>query len=141
MPRQVITNSGIGRADVEQLLLDRQWHSVTEVIQALAPRINPEEASRKYVHDVGGGPKQEEYKKRRAAEPPDVQVAMGKKKIVENLLHGHIFEVVLTADPASFEKQKMVRLAIWYCWSCGASQNGQGDSQRRLCSKCADAIA
>lgn len=143
--REVNTNSGICRADVVKLLLDREWHSMTEVVQALAPKISPEEASRIYITAVGGRngtvDKRQEYMQRRASEPEDVRVALGKKKIVERIVYSdRRIETKSVGDPVTYERQAMIRLSYWHCWSCGAEQNGNGCEAKRLCKTCAEVM-
>jgi hypothetical protein len=136
--REVPTNSGVCKADIIKLLRDRQWHPATELVQTLSARINPETACRIFVRKSGGN--DEQAAKKRAELPDDVRVAMGKRKIIDGLIHGDPFETAYETDTATFEKRKMVRLVGWHCWSCGVKQNGTGHEDKHLCRECAEAI-
>lgn len=127
---------------VRESLRDRKWRSLPEIMQAV--QIPPERSSRRYI-DSGDefrtGNDKEAARLLRASEPPENQVAKGKRIIVCAAIsflkaNGEVIER-MEYDPVMARDEKLYKFVRCYCYSCGKGvSSSDGLLKPMLCIEC-----
>lgn len=128
----------IPRHELRRAMADRAWHSLPELLAHFGPTIPPEDAGeaartlqRKDLHQLQA----------------DYYAALGRRQIL--LISLNAAAATTPTDPHPLLRRRgppkkpdlnEYALARWYCYSCGAPQDGE-PTPRRLCPDCAAVIS
>ena len=115
------------RDPLRQLLRDRKWWSISRIVSAFRDEISPDRASQVFVSCSRGGQGD------RAELPLHVQIEEGLLLLVSDALNRSIRDGLLEGRHDG--RYQEVRLAEWFCWSCGLEMHGDRQ-EPGLCHEC-----
>lgn len=132
--KRSVRDGTVDKADFFEVLRDRQWHPLQEILYALRNKVPPEIASQYFIN----------RKKRRIDdEAPETnathaeKVAKGRRFFIRKRLND-------TCDHGIIERKKTgtgdddfsYRWSQWFCWTCGERFNNTPETGNHLCQEC-----
>lgn len=135
----------VDKADFFEVLKDRKWHPLAEIVYALKNRVPPEIASQFYTKHNRRNAEIRAKQNGEEMDPPTASMAemvnrgrrsFIRKRLMDSTDHGFIKKQ--KCGPGNDDWQ--FAWAQWSCWNCGQLQNATPETPDHLCKDCCTVV-
>jgi len=119
----------LSQESLRDMLADREWHSLEQIVERIRVYVPAEYASRFWIDQIRGeGPKSRQIRKNRQDSPYDSRVYEGLMLLALNGMR-NLRDLKIVEIKGDKRYQQFRRLD-WFCWSCGAVCSIGGEDPR-----------